>query len=54
MSAIHGLMARLDVPLKGKSKDLAKDISKMLAKELADLYKKQLKKLRRIRKPPEI
>jgi hypothetical protein len=53
-SAIHGLMARLDVPLKGKSKKLAKDVSKVLAREIADEYKKHLKKLRKVRKPPEV
>ncbi|HZY78256.1 MAG TPA: hypothetical protein VFE50_01945 [Cyclobacteriaceae bacterium] len=53
-SAIHGLLARLDMPIKGKTKELAKDVSKMLAKEIAEEYKKQQKKLRKLKKPPEL
>lgn len=57
-SAIHGLLARLEVPLKGKSKKLAKEVSKMLARDITDEYKKHLKKerkkLAKLKKPPEI
>lgn len=57
-SAIHGLLARLEVPLKGKSKKLAKEVSKLLARDIADEYKKHLKKarkkLQKTKTPPEV
>jgi hypothetical protein len=52
--AIHGLFARLDLPIKGKTKQLAKEFSKTLAREISDDYKKHLRKLRKLKRPPEI
>jgi hypothetical protein len=46
-SAIHGLLARLEVPLKGRTKKLAKELSKILAREVSSEYKKHVKKERR-------
>lgn len=46
-TAIHGMLARLEVPMNGKVKKLAKEVSKSLARDVSDEYKKYLKRLRK-------
>lgn len=43
-TAIHGLVARLELPLSGKLRRVAKEVSKMLAREIVEEQKRQLKK----------